>query len=121
MSGKIISLEGYRREHKKAYLKRNETRLNRFVKKFVGSYLITSYSLIAETYLSQCTSNYQQAWDYQDLRDIIVDAIDTEFGAELWRQVQNQFWFDTKFLNRDELVEMCFSCYIMYQTEVAAN
>ena len=121
MSGKIISLDGYRREHKRAYLKRNESRLSRFVKSFVGSHLMTSYSMIAETYLSERSSNREQAWDYQDLRDIIVEAIDAEFGTEIWRQVQGQFWFDTRFLTRDELVEMCFSCYIMFQTEAAAN
>lgn len=115
----VIQLGQERHIRRKKYLKANQARLERFFSQFVATHFTTDYHRISEQYMSIKANQNELAWDYADFRDDLKDAIGDAFGDVMWSELSETFWFDSRWLNRDELVDRCTSFFILGESAVA--
>ena len=75
--------------------------------------------MINQQYLAHKAYQNEMAWDYQDFREELKDAVRQVFGDQLWDEVRNLYWFDPQWITRDELIELCISYFILGKTKAA--
>jgi hypothetical protein len=115
--GKLIHIEKYKGEKRKAYLKRYDTQ----IKKFIASFLERNLSFSFEELSYQFIAHQQQtaAWDYVDFRDTLRDGFHEAFAEELIKACRAHYWYDERFISEDELVEYCVSQVILGNNRIA--
>ena len=117
--GNVIELSKFRNERKRSYLRANQTRLDRFFEAFVASHFQVNYLRISEHYMAVRYHQNEMAWDYHDFRDDLRDAINEAFGDAMWVEAQQLFWFDSRWLSRDEMIDRCTSFFILGKSQAA--
>jgi len=117
--GQVILLNKYRNDRRRSYLKANQSRLDAFFEAFVASHFRINYSKISEHYMAMRFNQNEMAWDYHDFRDDLKEAINEAFGEAMWNEVQGKFWFDDRWLSRDEMIDRCTSFFILGKSYAA--
>ena len=117
--GKVISLREYKHNKKKLFMKKNRIRLNQFMKSFVDHNFHSSFQAINERYQACLVFENAQAWDYQDFREVLIEAVTEAFGQQLWEELIVLFWFEPQYISRGEVIDLCISEYILHDSMVA--
>ncbi len=117
--GDLINLRGYRTQKKRSYKKKYEHHISKFVTRFINSHVRSSIDTMRSYYIAGRYSEQAQAWDYYDFREALKDAIDEVFGQQLWEECQRNYWCDTRYISRDELLE-CFVSQLVLGTFASA-
>jgi hypothetical protein len=118
--GQVIVLAKYRSVKKRSYFKKYEAQINKFVKHFIQRNIRCSFESISQQYIASKQAEQETAWDYYDLRDTLKDAIFEVFGEQIYLECNTLYWFDSRYLSRDDLVENCMSQMIL-GTDVSAQ
>lgn len=115
--GQLIHLERYKGQKRKDYLRRYDSQIQKFVAKFLDLHMSVSYEDLSYYFIA----NQQQtaSWDYVDFRDTLRDGFHEAFAIQLRAACENQYWYDERYINEDELVEHCVSQVILGNTRVA--
>jgi hypothetical protein len=111
--GKLIVLANYRIDKKKCYMKKYETHISKFVNRFINHHVLYSFETISQTYISHRQQDQEEAWDYCDFRDILKDAMDEVFGEQIWDECQKHYWFDSRYITKDELIDRFISQLVL--------
>ena len=110
---KVIDFQQYRRGRRKDWLYKHDNQLERFIGKLIGLNVTTDYLQVSSFYQAHKYENAESSWDYAELRDKIRDALDEMIGDTLYESLTKQWWFDAKFVERDEVIDRCLSTYIL--------
>ena len=117
---KIIDISEFRHKKRKNYMSKIETRLDEFLCQFIESHLKVDFIAITERYQADMLAQSEMAWDYQDLRDSVGEAIDMTYGEEIYLQLRQQYWFDAKLISKDAVLERVLSTFVL-GSELAAT
>ncbi|RZA16705.1 MAG: hypothetical protein EOP10_24105 [Proteobacteria bacterium] len=115
--GQLIQIDKYKGDKRKAYLKRYDTQIKKFIATFLDRHLSFSFEDLSYYFIA----NQQQtaSWDYVDFRDTLRDGFHEAFAKELKTACQSQYWYDERFITEDELVEQCVSQVILGNDRIA--
>ncbi len=119
MEKTVASIADYKRRKRRHYLDRYEQRLDRFIADFLDDHVTIDFRQVAEQYLAQQADQNALAWDYQDLRDIVRTALSDSIGVELLAQLRQTSWYDDRWVTLDEVIDRCFSAYILGDSRAA--
>ena len=119
MSSNVISLKEYRQLRKKLFMERHQTRVENFITSFISQNFKMNFDMINQQYLAHKAYQNEMAWDYQDFREELKDAVRQVFGDQIWAEVRALYWFDPQWISRDELIELCISYFILGKTKAA--
>ncbi len=111
--GKLIVLAHYRSSQKKCYMKKYEIHISKFVNRFISHHVLTSFEAISHSYITHRQQDHEEAWDYCDFRDVLKDAMDEVFGDQIWEECQRHYWFDSRYLSKDELIDKFISQLVL--------
>ncbi|NRA45184.1 MAG: hypothetical protein HRU09_09540 [Oligoflexales bacterium] len=111
--GNVFNLKKYRAERKKSWLEKHCYILNSYLYEYMSLNFGVSFLQVSESYQSMKHANYEEAWDYIDLRDLLHSAFEVSFCDHLYEQLCLQGWFEKKLFTREELIEYFLSLYIM--------
>ena len=111
--GQLIELAKYRTSKRRAYLKRYEAQLSKFISQFLDGHLRYSLEEIHYHSMSVRAQEQSEAWDYVDFRENLKEAFHEAFGQQLWAECQRYYWFDVRFLTKDDLIDRCISTMIL--------
>lgn len=95
------------------WLNKNQSKLFHFLNEYVAHQFRISFAQAAESYQKMQYANYEEAWDYVDLRDLLQESMEGSFCEELYTHLQSQKWFDQRFFSKEEVAEFCLNLYIM--------
>lgn len=109
----LIELEKYRLQRRKHYLQKYRSHLDESIQYFIHHHFHLQFDSIRFAYLEARTHQNEVAWDYCDFRETLKEALSEVFGQELWNELKTQPWFDSRFINHDELIERCLSLFIL--------
>lgn len=109
----VIELAKYRTNKRRAYLKRYDAQLSKFISQFLDANLRYSFEAISYHSMNVRSQEQSEAWDYVDFRENLKDAFHEAFGKQLWAECQRLYWFDMRFLSQDELIDRCVSRMIL--------
>lgn len=115
--GDLIQIDRYKGLKRKAYLKRYDTQIKKFVASFLDHHLSFSYEDLSYYFIA--SQQQSAAWDYVDFRDTLRDGFHEAFAMELRRACKGQYWYDEKYITEDELVELCVSQVILGNDRIA--
>ena len=118
--GQVIELAKYRSVKKRSYLKKYESHIHKFVNLFILRNIRCSFESISQQYIANKQAEQAIAWDYYDLRDSLKDAIYEVFGEQIWLECNEFYWFDSRYLSKDDLVESCIS-QMIFGADVSAQ
>ena len=88
-------------------------KLYHFLCDFLSYHMEVNYLQAAESYQSMRYANYEETWDYIDLRDLIHQAIEIELWEQIYSRLKKLSWFDSRLFTKDEMIEYCLSLYIL--------
>lgn len=108
----VVSIAGYRNRRKDAYLERFGKHLDRFLFHFVQRNFQMDFHGFTSIYQEQRRHQSEAAWDYLDLRDCLQDLIEEEFVPQLEQALASEWWYDARWLTRNEILERLLSIYI---------
>ena len=111
--GNVLNLKKYRAERKKSWLEKHSYILNSYLYEYMSLNFGVSFLQVSESYQNMKHANYEEAWDYIDLRDLLHSALEGSFCDHLYEQLCLQGWFEKKLFTREELIEYFLSLYIM--------
>ena len=111
--GQLIELGKYRKDRKRTYLKKYETHLMKFIAHFVHHNIRCSFDSLSHQYIASKQAEQALAWDYYDLRDSLKDALYEVFGEQIWLECKDCYWFDPRYLSKEDLVEVCIRQMIL--------
>ena len=111
--GQVISLAQQRRRRRQAYLAKHGSRLDRFVARWVATTIDVDLAQLANDFQRGRLDVAQETWDYNQFRDVLVDALNEAFGRDLYALLASQTWFDRTHISRDEIIERCLSHYVL--------
>lgn len=111
--GQVIELAKYRSVKKRSYLKKYESHIHKFVDHFIHRNIRCSFESISQHYIASKQAEQATAWDYYDLRDSLKDAIHEVFGDQIWLECNQFYWFDSRYISKEDLVESCISQMIL--------
>lgn len=111
--GTLIELRKFKAKRKKAYMRRNGRRLDKFMKEFVAKNFQANFKDLSDKYLACRISGGECTWDYTELRERICRGIETSMGEKLIGELSQQWWFDIKLFEAEELYEECLTVYIL--------
>jgi len=112
----VVDIKKFRHRQRKAWLAKHRVRLDRFIAHFVDLHFQDDFARITELWQDECRNHADFAWDYHDFREMLVEAITETFGDLLWNELQKQFWFDSRWLSRDEVMERCTTTFVLGQS-----
>ena len=116
---KVINFCDYRRRKRRAYLIKNESKLNTFLSDFLRQNFKTDFERVHSLYISQQIEQNETIWDLSELREAIVEAINTIYGRSIWEDVLKQNWFNAQYISQAEIVDHCASRFIMSRDQIA--
>jgi hypothetical protein len=119
--GKVIKLSDYKKGRRKDYLDQYQKRLDGFIHRFVETNFLFDFHEIASNYVSYQAANNEETWDYQDLRELLREAIHESLSQRLLDELKKLSWFDSKFCSIDELTDRCVSYVVLGQAQVASR
>jgi hypothetical protein len=119
--GKVIKLNDYKKGRRRDYLDLYQKRLDGFIHRFVENNFLFDFRQIASNYVSCQAANNEESWDYQDLRELLREAIHESLSQRLLEELKKLSWFDSKFCSIDELTERCVSYVVLGQGRVASQ
>lgn len=117
--GSLINLSRYRHQRKSTYLKAYEHQLEKFFEGFLTRHFKESFSILSAQYMACKVHQNEMAWDYDDFRDALKDAIAIVYGGAIWGEITQQRWFDKRFISQEEIIERCTTYFILQDTRVA--
>lgn len=109
----VLNLKKYRADRKKSWLEKHYYNLNSYLYEYMSLNFGISFLQVSESYQSMRYANYEEAWDYIDLRDLLHSALEGSFCDDLYSQLCLQTWFEKKLFSKEELIEYFISLYIM--------
>ena len=118
---KVISLRGYRSKRRQTYLARYGGRIDRIIETFVDQHVDVTLSEMQSHYMAGSFSPAPEAWDYVHFREILAEVLDEVIGKTLYALLNSQYWFDTRMMSQDEVVERALRSYITEQCEYAVT
>jgi hypothetical protein len=117
----VIKLNEYKKGRRKDYLDRHQSRLDGFIHRFVESNFFFDFDQIASNYVSYQAQNNEESWDYQDLRELLREAIHETLSQRLMEELNKLSWFDAKFCSMDELTDRCVTYLVLGQSRAAST
>lgn len=111
--GQLIELAKYRTNKRRAYQKRYDAQLSKFISQFLDANLRYSFDTINYHYMDVRSQGQIDSWDYVDFRENLKDCFHEAFGKQLWDECQRHYWFDMRFISQDELIDRCVSTMIL--------
>ncbi len=111
--GQVVNLARYRSLKKRSYIKKYEAQLTKFVGNFIYCNVRSSFDSVSRYYIANKQREQAEAWDYYDFRETLKDAIDEVFGRELWEECRKFYWFDARYISRDELIDRFVSQLVL--------
>lgn len=111
--GQVVNLARYRYAKKRSYMKKYDTHLNKFVGNFIYSNVRASFDSVSRYYMANKQREQAEAWDYYDFRETLKDAVDEVFGGELWAECRSLYWFDARYICRDDLIDRVVSQLVL--------
>lgn len=111
--GQVVSLARYRSTKKRSYMKKYEAQLAKFVGNFIYSNVRASFDSVSRYYMAHKQREEAVAWDYYDFRETLKDAVDEVFGQELWTECCRLYWFDPRYISRDDLIDRFVSQLVL--------
>lgn len=112
----VINIKKYRASKKKSWLLKHYHQLNACLLEYMSLNFGISFVEFAESYQSMQHANYEEAWDYIDLRDLLHSSLEGPFCDELYEQLSKYSWFEKKLFSKEELIEYFIGLYIMGST-----
>ena len=61
------------------------------------------------------------SWDYSEVRESLLASIEANIAAEIYADLQKQFWFDAAYVSREMVAERCLSYLILGPIALAAE
>jgi hypothetical protein len=119
MTAQVICLGAYRNKARRKYYHQHRARMEAFIEHFICQNVTTEFYQFLETYLNYQVSNDEKSWDYQDLREMVKDALIEFFATILKQEIRKERWYDPKFLSIEELAERCVTFMILGQSRIA--
>lgn len=114
--GQVIELAKFKSMRRRAYLKRYDSHLTKFITRFLDHNLQYSFEAAQYHYMSVKAQANEEAWDYVDFRENLKEAFHEAFGKQIWAECQKLYWFDNRFITQDELMERVISRMILGKT-----
>ena len=116
----VIQMEIFKQNRQRHYMKRYRSRLDHFIKIRVpldsgGNILRMAEELVT------LSPRPDLVWDYVEMREIMLDLVATHVAAEIFEELQNQFWFDDAFISKDMVAERCLTFMILGPAAAAAK
>jgi len=111
--GKVIDLAGYRTLKKRSYLKKYDAHIQKFVSHFIYRNVRCSFESMSHSYIVAKQREHAVAWDYCDFRDTLREAMEEVFGQQIWEECNRHYWFDARYLSRDEIIERFVSQMVL--------
>ena len=118
---KLLSLRGYRAKKRQGYLARYNARIDRIIEIFVETHIDVTLGEMQSLYMAGSLAPAPEAWDYVHFRETLAEVLDEVFGKVLYEQLTAQYWFDTRMMSQDEVIERALRSYIMEQCEYAVT
>ena len=109
----VLKLANYRAKRQKAWLAKNKLRLFSFLYEYISHHIGMNFLEAFTSYQNLQLKNQQEAWDYVDLRELLHEGLAGQFCELLYQDLRKEWWFEPKFLSREEALEHCLSLYIM--------
>jgi hypothetical protein len=116
----VIQLELFKQSKQRQYMKRYRTRLDHFIKVRVPQDSGGNILRMAEEHIT-LSSRPDLVWDYVEMREIMLELVAKHVAAEIFDELQKQFWFDETFINKDMVAERCLSFMILGPAAMAAE
>lgn len=114
MSAKVIDLSKYRNKKHRSWFVENEARLSDIVRSHLFKRFAFDFELFAEAYKNQKRINFDESWDYLDLRDLIAEVIEESRLLEyVIEDLRKKKWFDESQISRQKLLEICLSIFVL--------
>ncbi len=121
MSTRILQLDDYRKKRRLSWRKRYKSHLCQFFQMFIEKNLTVDLIWATQNYQSHCYLNHEYAWDYRDFRDLLREAIDAALGDFLYIELKKQWWFDERWLTKEEALDHCLSAYVLGDLGAASS
>jgi len=109
----VIDFQNYKIEKRRDWLNKHNAQLDRFIGKFLGMNVRTDYPQVSSFYQAHKYDNSESSWDYSELREKIRDGLEDILGDALYESLQAQWWFEQKFVRKEEVIDRCLSTYIL--------
>jgi hypothetical protein len=121
MGKNVLKMAEYRHQKAKLWRKRYESHLADFFRVFIHNHLTGDLIWATQNYQNRCYQNELTSWDYQDFRDLMVEAIEESLGEILYQDLRKQWWFDIRWFSKEEAVDRCLSTYILGEEGIAIS
>ena len=109
--GKVLNLNNYRVRRQREWLEKYRGRLESYLSHRLLSHISWSFAQVAHSYQSNLHFEFEESWDYLDLREHLEDEL-----RDLAQQVHNdlacEYWFDRKAISVQKLTEFCLDIFI---------
>ncbi len=120
MSG-IIKLDGFRHAKQSQYMKRYRARLDAFIRSRIPMHWAGDMLRLAEEFQRKCEDRKDMVWDYVELRELMLHFVTEQIATDIYKELENQFWFDQRWITLDAVSERCLSFMIIGETNGAAT
>lgn len=114
---KVVDLTKHKQTLRRDYLKNQKLNINQFLSHFLETNLVFSLESILSDYKSSLIHMENTAWDYQDLRDILVDYFEELYGEKLMQAINKEAWYDKRYLSLDTLLDKCISILVLRKSQ----
>jgi len=121
MSGRVIHLDRFRQGKQSHFMRRNRSRLDTFIRNRIPSDAANYIVSMVEDVQRQVHSETDAVWDYVELRELMLNVVTEEIAKEIFTDLQQEFWFDARWISLDMVSERCLSFMIIGETTTAAK
>lgn len=114
--GKVLDLSVIRSTKRKAWLKKNEARLEAYLISWLHNHSGMDFFRASTSYQTQALKNQEESWDYLSLRDILESGLE-EITQPLMKEIKKETWFDPAVVSEEKIKERCLSLFISQSLE----
>ena len=115
----VIKLDRFRQEKQTQYMKRYRTRLDNFIRSRLPVDFGSEIIKMAEDYQHRYSDDPSMVWDYVELRELMLEFVTEQVAKDIYAEVEQQFWFDSRWINLESVGERCLSYMILGQSTAA--
>ncbi|MEY4631147.1 MAG: hypothetical protein RIQ81_1267 [Pseudomonadota bacterium] len=109
----VLDLKNYRGRRRKELWARHGQRIDRFVREYLETRLVTNIHDLLDTWQELQREDEQEAWAYDEFRSRMVEAILLRHGTDLRARLAAQKWFDPALISTEEVAEMCLTSIVL--------
>lgn len=113
----VVDLAKHRQGLRRDYLRQQKLNIDNFLSNFLEENLIVSLESILSNYKSSLIHSQNTAWDYQDLRDILVDSFEEMYGEKLIACIKKEKWYDRRYLCLETLLDKSISILVLQKNK----